>query len=167
MSFSQDQYQKDVIKELRGIRKSMETISKVALTQLKADERAKLFAKANDALVSHVEEHKNDKIIAVDFDGTLCKNAWPGIGEPIQPVIDYILKEQTNGARIILWTNRAGEPLDEAVKWCEQQGIIFSAVNANLPEIIEAFGEDTRKIFANEYLDDRAVLPSQIMEESV
>ena len=30
-------------------------------------------------------------------------------------------------------------------------------VNKNLPEIIEAFGGDCRKIFANEYWDDRAV----------
>lgn len=36
-------------------------------------------------------------------------------------------------------------------------GIIFDAVNENLPEIIEAFGGDCRKIFANEYIDDRAI----------
>ncbi len=25
---------------------------------------------------------KSVKIIAVDFDGTLCENSWPEIGEP-------------------------------------------------------------------------------------
>ena len=101
----------------------------------------------------------NDTIIAVDFDGTLCENAWPGIGEARAGVIDYVLGQQATGAKLILWTNRVGERLDEAVKWCAAHGLIFDAVNENLPEIVEAFGGDTRKVFANEYLDDRAVLP--------
>ncbi len=33
-------------------------------------------------------------IIAVDFDGTLCENAFPAIGKPKQNVIDYIKKQQ-------------------------------------------------------------------------
>ena len=36
------------------------------------------------------------KIIAVDFDGTLCENRWPEIGKPNQEIIDYILGEQKN-----------------------------------------------------------------------
>lgn len=103
-----------------------------------------------------------DKIIAVDFDGTLCENAWPDIGNPIQLVIDYVLSEQTNGASLILWTNRHHERLDEAVVWCANHGIAFDAVNENLPEVIEEFGGDTRKIFADEYIDDKAVTPIMI-----
>lgn len=98
----------------------------------------------------------DNKIIAVDFDGTLCKNAWPKIGEPIMAWIDYVKEQQRDGAKLILWTNRVGERLQEAVEWCKGQGIVFDAVNENLPEIIEYFGNDCRKIFANEYLDDRA-----------
>ena len=103
-----------------------------------------------------------DKIIAVDFDGTLCENAWPDIGDPIQPVIDYVLSEQANGAKLILWTNRHHERLEEAVAWCANHGIAFDAVNENLPEVIEEFGGDTRKIFADEYIDDKAVTPIMI-----
>ena len=99
------------------------------------------------------------KIIAVDFDGTLCHNEWPNIGEPHYDVINYVLKEQKKGANLILWTNRNGEQLEKAVAWCLQYGIVFDAVNENLPEIISLFGGDTRKVFANEYLDDRAVNP--------
>lgn len=29
-------------------------------------------------------------IIAVDFDGTLCRSVWPGIGEPNIVLINYI-----------------------------------------------------------------------------
>lgn len=96
-----------------------------------------------------------NRIIAVDFDGTLCEDRYPEIGKPLYGTIDYILKEQKNGAKLILWTCRAGEMLENAVKWSAEHGIKFDAVNENLPEIIEAFGSDTRKIFANEYIDDR------------
>lgn len=98
-----------------------------------------------------------DNIIAVDFDGTLCKNRYPDIGEPIQEVIDKLLEEQRNGAKLILWTCRCDKELTDAVEWCARHGIIFDAVNDHLPEMKEAFGNNTRKIFAHQYWDDRAV----------
>ena len=96
------------------------------------------------------------KIIAVDFDGTLCENKWPEIGAANWDLIWYLQAQRDqNGVKLILWTCRAGEQLDEAVKWCELNGLQFDAINKNLPESIELFGEDTRKVFANEYIDDR------------
>ncbi len=104
----------------------------------------------------------NSCIIAVDFDGTICKNRYPEIGEPINKTILYLKEKQKKGAKIVLWTCRVDELLDAAVKWCRNKGLIFDAVNENLPEIIAEFGGDTRKIFANEYIDDRNVLvPSE------
>ena len=97
------------------------------------------------------------KIIAVDFDGCLVTNKFPEVGDPINKTISRLKQEQANGAKVILWTNRRYKPLDDAVKFCKEQGIHLDAINANLPEIIEAFGGDTRKVFANEYWDDRAV----------
>ena len=102
------------------------------------------------------------KIIAVDFDGTLCENKWPEIGEPNKELIAYLKKRQEAGDKLILWTCRVGEVRDAAVAWSAEQGLIFDAVNENLPEVLEWMGGDTRKIFANEYIDDRnAWLPSK------
>ena len=103
----------------------------------------------------------NAKIIAVDFDGTLVENKWPEIGAPIEKNIAKVKAEQEAGAKIILWTNRVGEPLEKALSFCKEQGIHLDAVNENLPEITKAFGTDCRKIFANEYWDDRAVPMSE------
>lgn len=98
----------------------------------------------------------NEQIIAVDFDGTLCENKWPEIGEPNTELISYLIEmRKTFDAKIILWTCRAGEMLDKAVNWCSEHGLEFDAVNENLPHIVERFGSDTRKIFANVYIDDR------------
>lgn len=95
------------------------------------------------------------KIIAVDFDGTLCENKWPEIGEPNKELIAYLKERQAAGDKLVLWTCRVGEILDNAVAWSAEQGIIFDAVNENLPEVLEWMGGDTRKVFANEYIDDR------------
>lgn len=37
------------------------------------------------------------KIIAVDFDGTLCENKWPEIGEANEEIIAYLQNRQKNG----------------------------------------------------------------------
>lgn len=100
------------------------------------------------------------KVIAVDFDGTLCDEAWPGIGKPHWPIIHELTRRQAAGDRIILWTNREGKLLDEAVSWCLNHGIKFDAINSNIPERIEQYGDDPRKLSADEYWDDRAVLVS-------
>lgn len=97
------------------------------------------------------------EIIAVDFDGTLCENKWPEIGEPNIRLIECLKEDQREyGTKLILWTCRAGEKLEEAVNWCADHGLVFDAVNENLPEVVEWMGGDTRKIFADRYIDDRA-----------
>lgn len=47
-----------------------------------------------------------NQVIAVDFDGTLCKQAWPEIGEENKILIEHLKEQQAAGARLILWTNR-------------------------------------------------------------
>lgn len=91
----------------------------------------------------------NSKIIAVDFDGTLCENKWPEIGEANEDMIYYLRKRQAEGDKLILWTCRVGDMLRKAINWCYNYGLIFNAVNENLPEIIDSFGSDTRKIFVS------------------
>lgn len=96
------------------------------------------------------------KIIAVDFDGTLCTRNWPGIGEPNTQLIGQLVEEQKNGAAIILFTCREKKLLREAVDWCKKQGLTFDEVNRNLKERIRAYKGDCRKISADIYIDDRA-----------
>ncbi|BDE87894.1 hypothetical protein CE91St42_23520 [Oscillospiraceae bacterium] len=108
-----------------------------------------------------MESKTAHKIIAVDFDGCLVINKWPEVGAPIEKNINKLKAEQADGAKVILWTNRVGEALEKALEFCKEQGIHLDAVNENLPEIVEDFGGDCRKIFANEYWDDRAVLMSE------
>ncbi|MBQ7770970.1 MAG: hypothetical protein IJY63_04715 [Clostridia bacterium] len=96
------------------------------------------------------------KIIACDFDGTLCENEYPKIGAPRTDVLRALKEERAQGARVILWTCRTGEILAEALVWCARQGICFDAVNENLPETLAWMDDNSRKVYATEYWDDRA-----------
>lgn len=96
-------------------------------------------------------------IIAVDFDGTLVENKYPEIGEPYTELIEACKWLQQAGCKIILWSCRVGEKLNDAVIFCRQKGLEFDAINENLPSIIKAFGGDNRKIYADVYIDDRAL----------
>lgn len=102
---------------------------------------------------------KGNRIIAVDFGGTLHTGTWPEIGDVNMTVFNFCRNEQLNGSRLILWTNRAGSQLEDAVAWCKERGLEFDAVNENLPELIELYGNDCRKINADIYIDDKAVNP--------
>ena len=104
----------------------------------------------------------NYRIIAVDFDGTLCYSNWPELGEPNMPLIEYLRAQKKSGDKLILWTCRAGEALENAVSWCRELHLEFDAVNDNLPEIIEKYGNNSRKITCDYYIDDKAVLPEAV-----
>ena len=95
------------------------------------------------------------KIYAVDFDGTLCDDAWPEIGEPHHDVIDHFKSLREQGHKLILWTCREGKMLSQAIGWCAYHGLYFDAHNANLSERITEYGRDCRKISADYYCDDR------------
>ena len=101
------------------------------------------------------EKRKKSKIIAVDFDGTLCENKWPEIGEPNWELINYLREQKALGAKVILWTCREGQEAMDAILWCLERGLKLDTCNRNVPEIVTKFGGDCRKIYADEYIDDK------------
>lgn len=94
--------------------------------------------------------------IAVDFDGTIVEDEYPSIGRPIIFAFETLKKLQDEGHRLILWTYRKGRALEEAVKFCEENAIVFYAVNRSFPE--EEFDSTySRKIHADIFIDDRNI----------
>lgn len=100
------------------------------------------------------------EIYAVDFDKTInLADTYPELGDPNMKLIDFLKERREAGDKIILWTCREGELLKEAVKYCNDYGLFFHAVNDNLPENIEYYGNNCRKIWAHHYIDDRNMIP--------
>lgn len=97
------------------------------------------------------------KAIAIDFDGCLCTDVFPAIGQPNWNVINRAKAEQQAGAGLILWTCREHQLLLDAIAACESWGLTFDAVNESLPDWIEMFKTQPRKVGATEYWDDKAL----------
>ena len=98
----------------------------------------------------------HQKIIAVDFDGTIVKDEYPKIGTPQLFAFETLKKLEESGYRLILWTLRDGQKLVEAVDFCKKNGITFYAVNKNYPEeVID--NQSIRKLHADLFIDDRNI----------
>ena len=94
------------------------------------------------------------KIIAVDFDGTIVSHMYPKIGLDNPSAIRVLKKLIEQGHQLILWTMRSGEPLNEAVAYCEERGISFLGVNSN-PN--QSSWTTSPKQYADLYIDDAAL----------
>ena len=96
--------------------------------------------------------------IAVDFDGTIVEERYTKIGAEIPFAVQPLKMLIKDRHKLILWTVREGELLEEAVEWCRQRGIEFYAVNKDYPEEdVEKNRHYSRKLKADIWIDDRSV----------
>ena len=95
-------------------------------------------------------------IIAVDFDGVICKHAeFPLVGKSVPHAIEWLQRYKELGARLFLWTCRNNEPLATAIAHIESHDLVLDGYN----EIDYASGlfAPKPKLFANMYIDDAAI----------
>ena len=96
--------------------------------------------------------------IAVDFDGTIVTHEYPKIGREIPFAIETLKMLIRDHHRLILWSVREGELLQEAVDWCRERGVEFWAVNKDYPEeSLDNNNHFSRKIKADYFIDDRNI----------
>lgn len=95
-------------------------------------------------------------IIAVDFDGTIVRHRYPKIGEELPFATETLRMLIREGHRLILWTVREGELLDEAIEWCRDRGVEFYAINRDFPEEDATGSGFSRKLKADLFIDDRS-----------
>ena len=96
-------------------------------------------------------------IIAVDFDGTIVEHRYPAIGNEIPFAIETLKRLSEERHRLILWSVREGNLLEEAVRFCSDRGLKFYAVNSNYPEENKNHENFSRKLKADLFIDDRNV----------
>lgn len=96
----------------------------------------------------------NPLIIAVDFDGTIANNTWPDLGVPFEGVVECLSELVKQGHYIIIWTCRH-DSVDEVRDWLHSYRIPFHRINEHHPKLIELYKNDTRKISADIYIDDK------------
>lgn len=111
-------------------------------------------------------------IVAIDFDGTMVKEAFPKIGEELPGAVETMKWMNSVGIKIILFTMRSNDAmcddfgktvpctnpeqsvLWDAINWCKDRGVSLWSVNYN-PE--QASWSTSRKVYADYYIDDRSI----------
>lgn len=96
--------------------------------------------------------------IAVDFDGTIVEHRYPEIGDEIPFATDTLKMLIADHHRLILWSVREGQLLDDAIEWCRKRGVEFYAVNKDYPEEdVDKNKHFSRKLKVDMWIDDRNV----------
>lgn len=94
------------------------------------------------------------KTVAIDFDGTIVENIFPEIGAIKKNVVDKMKEWYEQGHTIIIWTCRTDQYAEGARKFLDDNEIPYHYFNENPTSPL---GDWCRKIFADVYLDDRAL----------
>ena len=102
------------------------------------------------------DKRPRPKIYAIDFDGTIVEDDFPDIGKLKEDAKAFINKVREKGDKWILWTVRTKEHLINALRFLDDNNLLPDTVNTNVPEAIEFLGEDSRKVYADFYIDDKS-----------
>jgi hypothetical protein len=92
--------------------------------------------------------------ICVDFDGTIVDHRYPDIGPEAPGAIAALKSFSKAGAKLILFTMRCGEELDQAVAYLKKNGVELYGVNHN-PD--QASWTKSPKAYGHVYIDDAAL----------
>jgi hypothetical protein len=99
------------------------------------------------------------KKIAIDWDGTVVKNGqYPEIGEPKPNAINVLQRIVNDGGKVAIWTCRGGKKQEQGiVDKLHELGFTEFIINKQFPDVLDEFEEHSPKIFADLYIDDRAL----------
>ena len=96
-------------------------------------------------------------IIAIDFDGTISTGRYPAIDGLREGAKEAIMSLYTEGHYIIINTCRSGQQLLDAINFMIHEEIKFDRVNDNHPVESAKYNNNSRKIFAHLYIDDKQI----------
>jgi hypothetical protein len=97
-------------------------------------------------------------LLSFDFDKTIVVSNYPdivGLHPNAREVINRFI--DVHDCCVIVNTCRDGEPLLEAVRFLQAEGVGFHHANEQHPSMHIIFGCDTRKISADVYTDDKDI----------
>lgn len=93
-------------------------------------------------------------MIAVDFDGTIVEHKYPAIGKQLPFAFETLRALSADGHKLVLWTVREGQLLEDAVNYCREHGLEFYAVNSEYPNASWNGSGVSRKLRADVFIDD-------------
>jgi hypothetical protein len=103
---------------------------------------------SNIEKLKDIIKNPNDKLIAVDLDGTLSiGECWNDTDEPkpIQPMIDFVNSLYKRGGHIIIYSSRFPSMYQMTFAWLIKYGVLFHGIALQ------------KKCGADCYIDDKAI----------
>jgi len=91
--------------------------------------------------------------IGIDFDGTCVTHDYPKVGVDIGAV-PILKKLVEKGHKLILYTMRGDEVMEDAKKWFADNGIKLYSANSNPTQ---SKWTNSNKIYCHIYIDDAAL----------
>ena len=105
--------------------------------------------------LTKITKNPNKMIISIDYDDTIVYADYPNIGL-IKPYAREVINQLYHeGHTIIINTCRSGEHEAAAAQYLIEKGVKFHYINENHPDCIALHDNDSRKIFADIYIDDK------------
>ena len=98
--------------------------------------------------IKEILKNPNDKLIAVDIDGTLSEgDCWNKDDDPkpIKEMIDFVNNLYRRGGHIIIYTSRFTDMYQMTLAWLIKHGVLFHGISMRI------------KIGADCYIDDKAI----------
>ena len=105
-----------------------------------------------------MKREKQNLILAIDFNGTICELSFPEVGKMIPEADIYINRLYDEGHEIVINTCRSGIMEGLAETFMKEKGIHYHYFNSNMPHLIEQYRQDCRKISADLYIDDKCLM---------
>ena len=99
-------------------------------------------------------ENIDKKIFAIDCDGTVVTHEYPNMGTDVPHAVAVLKELVEKGAKLILYTMRSNDKLEEAINWFKEKDIPLWGINEN-PE--QTSWTNSRKVYAHHYVDDAAL----------
>lgn len=105
-------------------------------------------------------------ILAIDFDETIAINSpFPKLVGIKRQADYYIRKLVEEGYYIIIWSCRSDGDAEDAKEFLTTHNIPYHQFNEQHPSCIEYYNNDTRKVAADLYIDDKCLMGLPDWEE--
>jgi len=107
-------------------------------------------------------------VVAIDFDKTIYNSEFPEVGVVFKTAREYINLLHRDGYYIVINSCRTlGIDVETAKFALKADDIKYDKFNENNPSWITAFGNDSRKIGADIYIDDKSLIKLPMNEDEV
>lgn len=106
----------------------------------------------------------DNKVIGIDFDGTIVEDNYPEIGKVKKGAMLTLKQLANRGHKIVIWTCRDYGVIADFFNAQNIRGLLPMNlyINENPSELRNRFGNDPRKIGADIFIDDKNIFCKDI-----